>query len=57
VLVAAEKYEVDYLVLEKNHPPQLKAVYQNPEAYPQLTYLGTTAEIHFFSLKERVTDE
>jgi hypothetical protein len=56
-LLAAERYDVLFLVLDKNHPPQLNDVYQQPEEYQQLTYLGTTAEIHFFRFNAGIIDD
>lgn len=53
VLQVMAEYDVDYLILDKNHPAPLADLYADPTAYPSLRRLktfrpGTEQEIYVF---------
>lgn len=48
IIQAGEKFEIDYFVLEENHPESLTELYQDPGKDPRLGYLGTERGIRYF---------
>ncbi len=52
LLQAANKYQAEYLVLDRNVPQGLRNVYQNPENNPGLTYLQTENGVHYFKIDQ-----
>jgi hypothetical protein len=54
-LQAARQYQVDYLILDRNHPAPLDEIYDNPTGHPTLSLVhtfgqGTDNEIYVFKI-------
>jgi len=50
VLQAAEDYQISYLVLDENFPPQLQDYYLEPESRSGLMYKGSQAGIRIYQI-------
>lgn len=60
-LTVARRYQVDYLVLDRNHPLPLTDLYRHPTAYPALPLVQTFGqntghEIYVFEIKPSQDD-
>ncbi|MBI9047581.1 MAG: hypothetical protein JEZ06_24060 [Anaerolineaceae bacterium] len=51
VVSAANKYDCDYLILEKTNESGLQELYQNPKDFTELSYIETIGDTHLFSFE------
>jgi hypothetical protein len=52
LLAAARRYRARYLLLERDHPTGLNALYQEPRDQPGLRYLATIGDTRLFEILE-----
>ena len=50
LLMVADRYQADYLVLEFHHPKGLDQLYKEPTDHPGLSYLWSVGEMHIFKI-------
>lgn len=51
LLRAADDYNVEYVILDENHPKSLSQLFDNPDNQPGLDYLGTIENVHYFKVE------
>ena len=51
-LLVAEKYQADYLILERNHPQGLNELYENPDQNSALNLLWSDDQTHIFAITD-----
>jgi hypothetical protein len=49
-LQAAYRYQVDYLILERNHPAPLDGIYKQTDMHPRLSLIKTFEDIYIFEI-------
>jgi len=52
-LAVAARYNVQYLVLDQNYVEGLKSLYEQPQNYPRLEFLGTVKDARIFRIQAR----
>jgi hypothetical protein len=52
IILVAEKFHADFLVLEKNHVKGLTELYNNPRSKPGLLYLGSVNQIQIYKFSQ-----
>jgi hypothetical protein len=45
---AADRYEIQYMILDKNYTRGLKGVYEKPQDYPGIQYLGSIQDVQIY---------
>ena len=52
LLLAAEKYNASYLILDENYPKGLREYYQFPRDIPGISYLGMIEEMQLYLIDQ-----
>jgi 4-amino-4-deoxy-L-arabinose transferase-like glycosyltransferase len=50
ILQVARRYQVDFLILDPNHPLPLAGVYDQPASHPQLSLVKTFGNVYVFEI-------
>ena len=52
LLLAADKYNASYLILDENYPQGLSEIYKFPRDFPELNYIGMVKDMQLFLINQ-----